>query len=548
MLVSYLHLFVVFLLIGFSYSYMVEDDDASLWHKTKYISRANWTSTLKANTNTSKIHQPVWFVFHYLTYCGFCKQAKPGWEAAAQYASGWSRYLRIGAHDCALESSSENDTCPDEEYPQWRIFCPMTNSTQLAFDSARRSADTKPEDILMWAIKKVNKIAHVCYGKNWPIRHVIEPKTIDDLDHLISKNYKNFQLFVSDDILLYSLYVLNNSKTVYKEPIFRLHEKNPVKPGVGLWKGTRNEHGHIKLEPMDSTKAMKTFVLNVNNSSRTDKSEAKKPGALKPMLTDVDSTVVWMITKDVRRKLPVLFQDVKSWLNVLHMYYPGSDNMKTFLYDLISFMNGRTTLSGKELQEYINSTSAVKLPEIKFDHCLGSDSTKRGYTCGLWVLFHSLTVKQALLADDKKLTSNVKPTDVLVSIREFIRKFFLCEECVKHFTNMTANVENEVHSYKDSVLYLWRGHNTVNQRLRHEELSSDPSWPKVPFPTKQECNSCVRQVDENNNAIEFDDTEVYNYFKDYYNLHKISARNNRSIHQQYSYIILFFSLLMIYHF
>jgi hypothetical protein len=44
----------------------------------------------------------------------------------------------------------------------------------------------------------------------------------------------------------------------------------------------------------------------------------KKIGSLNPTLADVDSAVVWMIHKDLRRKLPALFEDVKIWLNVLH--------------------------------------------------------------------------------------------------------------------------------------------------------------------------------------------------------------------------------------
>ena len=82
--------------------------------------------------------------------------------------------MRIGAYDCASETESQSDICEDEGYPQWRIFCPATNSTQLAFDSGRRTANTTPEDILLWSIKKINKIGPQCYGKNWPIRPAIE--------------------------------------------------------------------------------------------------------------------------------------------------------------------------------------------------------------------------------------------------------------------------------------------------------------------------------------------------------------------------------------
>ncbi len=55
------------------------------------------------------------------------------------------------------------------------------------------------------------------------------------------------------------------------------------------------------------------------------------------------------------------------------------------------------------------------------------------------------------------MASNVKPTDMIESIREFVRHFFLCDECVKEFTTMTKNAANEINSYKENVLYLWRG-------------------------------------------------------------------------------------------
>ena len=43
----------------------------------------------------------------------------------------------------------------------------------------------------------------------------------------------------------------------------------------------------------------------------------------------------------------------------LKQYYPGSSTMKEFLHGLIDFMNTRTTLSQKELQNYINSKSVI---------------------------------------------------------------------------------------------------------------------------------------------------------------------------------------------
>jgi hypothetical protein len=92
MFVSYIYLSIFFLLFSSSSSDQVENDVKWTWHKTKYLTRSNWTSSLKANDPSSKVHHPVWFIFNYLSYCGFCKKAEPGWEAAAQYAAGKTSY------------------------------------------------------------------------------------------------------------------------------------------------------------------------------------------------------------------------------------------------------------------------------------------------------------------------------------------------------------------------------------------------------------------------------------------------------------------------
>jgi hypothetical protein len=41
---------------------------------------------------------------------------------------------------------------------------------------------------------------------------------------------------------------LNNSKTVFKEPIYRLDTQNPITHGIGIWQGRRNNDGQISLE------------------------------------------------------------------------------------------------------------------------------------------------------------------------------------------------------------------------------------------------------------------------------------------------------------
>ncbi len=79
---------------------------------------------------------------------------------------------------------------------------------------------------------------------------------------------------------------------------------------------------------------------------------------------------------------------------------------------------------------------------------------------------------------------------------EFVKQFFSCEECRKHFSQLAENLRTHPISYDgDSVLWLWEAHNIVNKRLK-DESSNDPTHPKVLFPPYQLCPDCyIRVVD-----------------------------------------------------
>ncbi|CAF1145308.1 unnamed protein product [Rotaria sp. Silwood1] len=513
----YINLLIFIYFCSFSCTYTSKDNNIWSWIKTKYLTRSNWSTLLVANNNNSS--NSIWFFFHYQNSFPYSKKLASIWENLAQYAINWSKYIKIGAYDCTNESLLMNDICQDKNYSHWTIYCPLTNTTQLAFQAEQILDNIIFENILIHLFDKLNKIINQCYGKSWPIENIIEPKTIDDLNKLIPTNLNKFQLFVSDDILLYTIYVLNNSKTIQTEPIYRLTKQNQITLNIGIWKGIRYKNGQIYLQSIDSKNVMKPLILSKNMNYDIELIKQKNTTMAKPTLSDIDSAVIWMINKDLRRKLPNLTEDVKNWINTLYIYYPGSNTLQNFLYDLNIFLNNRTTLTSIELQNYINSTSIIKLPELKFDHCNGSDSTKRGYPCTLWVLFHSMTIKQVQLDEQNKLPSNVKPFDLILSIRNFIGKFFLCQECVTHFLNMTLNAENEINSYKQCVLYLWRSHNIVNKRLRYENDSNDPNWPKIPFPNQQQCNKCIEKLDENDDALEYNENEI-NFISIKFNYHK----------------------------
>ncbi|XP_042031397.1 sulfhydryl oxidase 2-like [Salvia splendens] len=142
--------------------------------------------------------------------------------------------------------------------------------------------------------------------------------------------------------------------------------------------------------------------------------------------------------------------------------------------------------------------------------CRGSTNKTRGFSCGLWVLLHSLSVR----ADDGESEL------AFSTICDFVHNFFVCEECRQHFYSMCSSVSSPFKKSRDFALWLWSAHNKVNERLMKEEPSlgtNDPEFPKIIWPPRQLCPSCYASTTgKESNEIEWDHDKVYTFLKDYY--------------------------------
>ncbi|KAJ8747763.1 hypothetical protein K2173_013071 [Erythroxylum novogranatense] len=116
-----------------------------------------------------------------------------------------------------------------------------------------------------------------------------------------------------------------------------------------------------------------------------------------------------------------------------------------------------------------------EVPRGYWMFCRGSRNDTRGFSCGLWVLFHSLSVQ----------IEDGESQFIFTSICEFIHNFFICEECRQHFYRMCSSVSHPLNSSREFALWLWNTHNKVNERLMKEESSlgtGDPKFPKIIWP------------------------------------------------------------------
>ncbi|TVT98797.1 hypothetical protein EJB05_55886 [Eragrostis curvula] len=213
------------------------------------------------------------------------------------------------------------------------------------------------------------------------------------------------------------------------------------------------------------------------------------------------------------------------FLQILVAHHPSKRCRRGSADLLINFDDHWPTnlsLSSQESSRLLESVTAdnhqicgKEVPRGYWMFCRGSRSETRGFSCGLWVLMHSLTVR---VGDGESQMT-------FTSICDFIHNFFICEECRKHFYEMCSSVSVPFKSTRDLALWLWSTHNKVNDRLMKEEKelgTGDPSFPKAVWPPKQLCPSCYRAA-AGAVQVDWDEDEVFQFLVNYYGKMLVSS-------------------------
>lgn len=125
-------------------------------------------------------------------------------------------------------------------------------------------------------------------------------------------------------------------------------------------------------------------------------------------------------------------------------------------------------------------------------HCQGSQAHLRGYPCGLWTLFHTLTAVATISGDDAAA--------VFDAIIGYVTIFFGCRECSDNFAReieIWAADGVPRATYGSVTLFLWTVHNRANLRLgaHANATNNDPNHPKLEYPSQESCPTCRRDPD-----------------------------------------------------
>ncbi|KAG2617679.1 sulfhydryl oxidase 1-like isoform X1 [Panicum virgatum] len=262
---------------------------------------------------------------------------------------------------------------------------------------------------------------------------------------------------------------------------------------------------------------------------------ASDPEQIVRAIYDVEEATAhaWQIILEHKMIKPETRDSLIRFLQILVSHHPSKRCRRGSADLLINFddhWHTNISLNSQESSTLLTSVAGDNIcgkgvPRGYWMFCRGSKKETRGFSCGLWVLLHSLTVR---IGDGESQST-------FTSICDFIHNFFICEECRKHFYEMCSSVPVPFKSARDLTLWLWRAHNIVNERLMKEEKdldTADPSFPKVIWPPKQLCPSCYRsssRAADGAMQVEWEEDEVFHFLVDYYGKKLVSSYRETSM-------------------
>lgn len=157
--------------------------------------------------------------------------------------------------------------------------------------------------------------------------------------------------------------------------------------------------------------------------------------------------------------------------------------------------------------------------------CTNGDN-KMGYTCGLWSLFHIMTIG---VVEYNSHNPPIATRQVSEILRNYIEHFFQCEVCRLNFLDMYDNCQIDgchrlsdkpsltEHDWRELPLWLWETHNDVNVRLLGERMDTNKQPKPNQFESQQArwpslytCPNCWRE------DRSWEEDEIYIHLKSMY--------------------------------
>lgn len=465
----------------------------------------------------------------------------------------WRNVIRLAAIDCAHEENTP--VCRDYDimaYPTLKFFSAQSPPGNLGSELIRTSRTEK--NITGELVRILQKEQSEGRGVHWPN---ILPYRSHDIKNL-KKEYESheevqylFLLFVDgvEDIPPQVILDLSNIKGVEirfasseNEVLARLLGVHSY-PSLVLVDPSKSEPEYLRLEEETREsfrRTIKSYLeakgVTVPDEPRTvrilagneepnmmDLIEAQENEKflrkIKEMgdvvfLADLESTLRYSLEQEVAARRVIVgdaLVALNNYLSVLAKYFPIGEAGISFLQNLKDKVFQLKEITGVKLENLLRNLSGTSLDSVlstkeEWLGCRGSEPYFRGFPCGLWTMFHYMTV--SALRDSEHV--HFDPFEVLEAMVGYVTYFFGCTQCSQHFRQMAnRSMKAKVTNAQQAVLWLWSAHNEVNQRLSNDP-TEDPRFPKIQFPSPERCPKCR---DSNNR---WDESNILKYLTSVY--------------------------------
>ncbi|XP_045784639.1 sulfhydryl oxidase 1 isoform X2 [Maniola jurtina] len=483
-------------------------DEQGLYSKSDHV------TILTSKNFDRKIYgqQNAFLLQFYNSYCGHCRAFAPKFKSLAAELEPWKNIVKLAVIDCSIEEN--NEICRQFEvmaYPSLRYLHENYVKSNANVGDKFRSTDSAEKLKIQLINKMQNEQTMGRLSFAPPLNIVSYVKLTDTLSKIPKDVIYTFLIFENDNSTIGSELSLDMNdyehikvKRVYETS--ELADVIGVKSFPGLVAVGANMEATL-LSPKTSTKqdflkAINTFLRLKNYKfplRDIDRAESRNSIEHSGMhlqdtnivyYSDLEKTLKTSLHTEITRHKALSNESLQAlieYLNVLIIAYPFRGNLKEYIVDLRDNLNSKSQWSGSEVYDLVIALEAthapVFAPDLDYVRCKGSRPGYRGYSCGLWTLFHTLTVNAA------QKPGNDGPR-VLRAMHGYVKHFFGCTECSEHFQAMAAR--NRIFDVKDNdkaVLWLWISHNEVNLRLAGD-VTEDPEHPKLQFPSVTQCREC----------------------------------------------------------
>lgn len=239
-------------------------------------------------------------------------------------------------------------------------------------------------------------------------------------------------------------------------------------------------------------------------------------------MQDVNAAIIYALSNEVGRRSELVdkeFEALRVFIRSVLKHLPVRPDISAALRGLHAAMLGRSSISGTKILSVLRESGLdYSDSRIIWANCRASVPDRRGYPCGLWQVFHTLSVRayeQSLNGGPEVNTFG--PDGVLTAIIGYIKHLFTCGECSENFMKSVQHLQKSTLfvSHADAVLLIWRAHNTANRHLAGD-FSEDPLYPKVQFPTFPQCAWCRTNHDVQATLIIWDEPNVLRFLQQFY--------------------------------